>query len=126
MPIYKKKKLTDVHRAIELIKFPLYKVEGLPYYKAENIIEIKDWKEVFNTFGLEYMQKNIIIDMHPFYTSYDTYINLLMGTVEDVSLYKLTEDWKKFDFEEIDQRNANVAYMKIEYVKRKKGNKDAK
>ena len=124
MPSNKFKQITDVHKAIELIQFPLWKKD---WYEDEDNSEIKDWKDVFKNFGLEYMQKDIIIDFHPYMDTYSdtdkTHINLLMGKLEDIAIYKMKEDWlnaEKYVFDAVnnyldDFINYSVAihYMKI-------------
>ena len=132
MPSNKVKQITDVHKAIELINFPLWKKD---WYEDVDTIEINDWKEVFNTFGLEYMQKDIIIDFHPYMDTYSdtdkTHINLLMGKLEDIAIYKMAEDWWNMEKYVLDVVNNNqddfINYnVAIHYVKIKEINNNAK
>ena len=125
MPSSYNKQLTDVNEAIKLMKFPLHKIEvsktGDWKYNP-----IKDWKEVFKGFGLEYMQKDIFIDMHPFYPSDKKNINLLMGKSEDILLYRITKDKKKFKLNQMEERTISYDTMRIIYIKRKKRNEDVR
>ena len=111
MQDYKNEKINNVHKAIELIQFPLCKLKWHADSRSRSSIKINDWQDVFKTFGLECMQEDILIDLDSYTSSYERSIHLLMGKSEDISLCKLKGDIYMLDFEQIVEAQFNK-YMR--------------